>query len=286
MKNLSKKELLIDSFWLVCGNIILAIGVALFIIPNNVLSGGLAGIAIALEPIFHLNPQTVINAGTFVLFVVGALFLGKNFALKTIVSSILYPILITIFGYVDTSTFIMDPYLATIYGGVFMGIGVGCVFRTGASTGGVDIPPLIIHKYTHIPVSSLVLVVDALTVLLGVYTYGLEAALRGILCVWISSFMINKAMLFGGQTAKRVEIVSDSYKEIMNQIHIELERGTTIYEARGGFSQEDKPVLMVIVAKKQFAKLQHIISHIDPGAFVIVSDTTEVHGLGFTYEES
>lgn len=285
MKNISKKELLIDSFWLVCGNIILAIGVALFIIPNNVLSGGLAGIAIALEPIFHLNPQTVINVGTLVLFVVGALFLGKNFALKTIVSSILYPILITIFGYVDTSAFIMDPYLATIYGGVFMGIGVGCVFRTGASTGGVDIPPLIIHKYTHIPVSSLVLIVDALTVLLGAYTYGLEAALRGILCVWISSFMINKAMLFGGQTAKRVEIVSDSYKEIMNQIHIELDRGTTIYEAKGGFSQEDKPVLMVIVAKKQFAKLQHIISHIDPGAFVIVSDTTEVHGLGFTYEE-
>lgn len=282
----TNKERMIEMFWLVGGNLALAVGVALFVLPNDVLSGGLAGIAIAIEPLVHLDPQLVINGGTLLLFVVGALFLGKAFALKTIVSSILYPMFVTLLTtFVDTSQFVMDPYLATIYGGVFMGVGVGCVFRTGASTGGVDIPPLIIHKYTHVPVSTLVMIVDALTVLLGVYTYGIEAALRGILCVWVSSFMINKAMLFGGQNAKRVEIISKHYKEMMQEVHEQLSRGTTIYEAKGGFSQAEKPVLMVIVDKKEYAKLQHIVMHIDPEAFVIVSDTMEVHGLGFTFDD-
>ena len=156
-----------------------------------------------------------------------------------------------------------------------MGIGVGCVFRTGASTGGMDIPPLIINKYTHIPLPSLVLIIDALTVLLGAAVYGLQAALTGILSVWVSSFMINKTMLIGGHDAKNVMIISEKYKEIMNKV----------LEANGGYSNERKPVLMVVVTKKQLPELQHMISHIDAEAFVIVTDTNEVQGLGFTYEE-
>ena len=287
---LNTKETLRDLAWILAGNITLAIGVAWFILPNNVLTGGLAGVAIALEPLIHVTPEIVINVLTVVLFVAGSFILGKKFAMKTILSTICYPLFLSLLSflaahYIPADTFIMEKDLATIYGGALMGIGVGCVFRTGASTGGMDIPPLIINKYTHIPLPSLVLIIDALTVLLGAAVYGLQAALTGILSVWVSSFMINKTMLIGGHDAKNVMIISEKYKEIMNKVHERLERGTTILEANGGYSNERKPVLMVVVTKKQLPELQHMISHIDAEAFVIVTDTNEVQGLGFTYEE-
>ncbi|MEG0735789.1 MAG: YitT family protein, partial [Longicatena sp.] len=169
--------------------------------------------------------------------------------------------------------------------GALMGIGIGCVFRTGASTGGMDIPPLVINKYTHIPLPRLVLIVDALTVLLGAATYGLQAALTGILSVWVSSVLINKTMMIGGHDAKNVMIVSEHHREIMDKIHETLERGTTLIQAVGGYSQEQKPVLMVVIVNKQLPQLQKLVSHIDPEAFVIVMNANEVQGLGFTYEE-
>ena len=287
---LSNKEMLQDTLWILAGNIALAMGVAWFILPNDVLTGGLAGVAIALEPLIHLNPELVINVLTVVLFLAGSVILGKKFAAKTILSTICYPLLLTLLSYlaknvIAPDTFIMDKYLATIYGGALMGIGVGCVFRTGASTGGMDIPPLIINKYTHIPLPTLVLIVDALTVLLGAAVYGLQAALTGILSVWVSSYMINKTMMIGGHDARNVMIVSNKHKEIMDRIHEALERGTTILEATGGYSSEKRPVIMAVVAKKQLPELQHLVSHIDPEAFVIVMEANEVKGLGFTYEE-
>ena len=237
-----------------------------------------------------VNPELVINVLTVVLFLAGSLVLGKKFAAKTILSTICYPLLLTLLSYlakhvIAPDTFIMDKYLATIYGGALMGIGVGCVFRTGASTGGMDIPPLIINKYTHIPLPTLVLIVDALTVLLGAAVYGLQAALTGILSVWVSSYMINKTMMIGGHDARNVMIVSNKHTEIMDRIHEVLERGTTILEATGGYSSEKRPVIMAVVSKKQLPELEHLVSHIDPEAFVIVMEANEVQGLGFTYEE-
>ncbi len=138
---------------------------------------------------------------------------------------------------IGADVFIMDKYLATIYGGALMGIGIGCVFRTGASTGGMDIPPLILNKYTHLPLPSPVMLIDALTVLLGAMVYGLQPALMGILSVWVSSFMINKTLMIGGQEAKNVMIISNKHKEIMEYIHKELNRGTTLLQAVGGYSQ-------------------------------------------------
>ncbi|MGX8833308.1 YitT family protein [Amedibacillus sp. YH-ame6] len=288
--NINRKEFMYEFLWILAGNIALAIGVAWFILPNNVLTGGLAGVAIALQKIVPLSPEMMINIGTVGLFIIGVFILGKKFAMKTILSTIAYPLLLSSFSYITANyiapdTFIMDKYLATIYGGALMGIGIGCVFRTGASTGGMDIPPLVINKYTHIPLPRLVLIVDALTVLLGAATYGLQAALTGILSVWVSSVLINKTMMIGGHDAKNVMIVSEHHREIMDKIHETLERGTTLIQAVGGYSQEQKPVLMVVIVNKQLPQLQKLVSHIDPEAFVIVMNANEVQGLGFTYEE-
>lgn len=285
-----KYEWLYELLWVIVGNFLLALGVAWFIIPNNILTAGLAGIAIALEPIFHITPELMINILTVVLFLVGTCFLGRKFATKTLLSTILYPLFLSFLSYIEANwlspdMFVMDKYLASIYGGALMGAGTGLVFYTGASTGGVDIPPLIINKYTKIPLSKLIFLTDAFTVLLGAAVYGLEAVLIGIISVFISSYMINRMMLMGGQSAMNVMIISSKYEEIMSEIHKTLHRGTTILEGVGGYSQVKKPVLMVIIVKKQLHDLQMIVSHIDEDAFVIVSDTKEVQGKGFSYED-
>lgn len=280
------KEKIMEMGMIVLGNLAIAIGVSFFILPSNILSGGVAGIAVALEPVFHIEPRLVINGLTIGLYILGAVLLGKQFALKTFVSTIVYPLFITVLGIWFADVRITsNPLLASIYGGIFVGTGIGLVYRVGGSTGGMDIPPLVINKYTHIPLPTLVMIVDALTVLLGAATYGLQAALTGILSVWVSSFMINKTMLIGGHDAKNVMIISDHYAEIMDKIHESLERGTTIIQAVGGYSQQQKPVLMVVVVNKQLPELQKMVAHIDSEAFVIVMNANEVQGLGFSYEE-
>lgn len=280
------KELVWDYGIVIIGNFLLAVGVVLFILPNDVLTGGVAGIAVALFPIFHIPTDLMINALTIALFVLGALTLGKQFAIKTLLSTICYPVFISVLSSSVHAIEITDnQLLASIYGGVLMGAGVGLVFRTGASTGGMDIPPLIVNKITKWPLPTLVLVTDGLTVLLGALVYGVEAALIGIISVWLSSYVIDKTMMFGGQATKNVMIISKHQEEILQVIYQDLGRGATILEAKGSYTSENRPVLMVCVSKKQYPLLSHEISRIDPEAFVIVMDANEVQGYGFSYLE-
>lgn len=182
-----KKEtygMLIDVISVIAGNLIIALGVNLFILPSDILSGGVAGIAVALQPVFHLPATLVINGLTIALFIVGAIVLGKQFAMKTILSTIVYPLFITVTHEMFANVFITNnALLASIYGGVCIGVGIGLVYRVGASTGGMDIPPLVINKYTGITLPTLVMCIDGATVLLGASTYGIEAAMIGLVSV-------------------------------------------------------------------------------------------------------
>lgn len=280
------KESMIDILYVVLGNIILAAGVSFFIVPNNILSGGVAGIAVAIAPVINISTTMIINGLTFILFIGGILVLGKNFAIKTLLSTILYPTFVSVFSVMSETIHITsDPMIASIYGGILVGAGVGLVFKTGASTGGMDIPPLIAHKYTHIPLATLVLVTDGLTVMLGLSIYGIEPALIGLISVWTSSYMVNKMLMLGLSEAKSLMIISDKYEEILSQIATQVDRGATIINAEGGYKRDKRPVLMVVILKKQFPLVNRIITSIDPGAFVIIHDVNEVQGEGFTFHE-
>ena len=282
---IQKKELFYDLFLIALGNAILAIGVGLFVLPTHLLSGGVAGIAVAQEPFLHIDPNVMINILTFGLFVIGTFSLGKKFALNTVLSTILYPLFLSIVTYFVQDAVSDSQLLNSIYAGICIGIGVGLVFRSGASTGGMDIPPLIINKYTGLPLPTLVLITDGLTVCLGVLAYDLEAALIGLVSVYVSSMMINKVITIGGHDAKNVMIISKHYEAIMSAIYTDLNRGATIIEATGGFTGTRKPMILVFVTKKQLPALKRLISHIDEEAFVVMSDTMEVSGEGFTYQE-
>lgn len=280
-----KKSYVKEFLLVIVGNLLVALGVGVFIIPNNILSGGLAGVAIALYPIFHIEPQLMITILTVGFFIFGGLVLGKNFAIKTLVSAITYPIFINLMAEVMEGVLITEnAILASIYGGVIVGVGIGLVFRTGASTGGMDIPPLVIHKYTNIPLATLVMITDALTVLLGVATHSIEAALIGILSVWASGYVIDKTLTFGGESTKSIMIISDFHEVLLEKIHTELDRGATLINAVGGFSGDHRMIILVVIMNTQYPLLNKIVMNTDPNAFMIATDAMEVKGNGFTVD--
>ncbi len=275
------KRIIKDLIFVLAGNGLLALSVALFILPHDILSGGVAGIAVALHPLLHLDTTLIINAMVLGMFVLGCLFLGRSFALKTVISSVVYPMMLTVFTSL-VPQLQLNELLAALYGGLLAGAGIGLVMRTGASTGGMDIPPLILHRYTGIKVSTLVMVTDALTVLLGLFVYGLEAVLVGFVSVWATSLGIDKILTFGLGSAKAVQIISDQALQINDRIHTELDRGTTLLQARGGYTQTERTVILVVLEKKEYPKLLELVHEIDSNAFMITSEAADVRGEGFS----
>ena len=264
------------------GTFILAISVEYFILPFNILSGGVAGLAVALEPFFHINETLLANCLMIALLILGWVILGTDFARTTIISSLAYPVFTTFLSYHPIEIEI-DPLLATIYAGFLGGLGIGIVMRAGSSTGGMDIPPLVLHKLTGVRVSTLVMITDAITVALGIAAYGLSAALQGLVSVVASGFAIKKVLESGGGYAKSVQIISMKWEELKTAIDQEIQRGTTIINAQGGFSGEEKKVILCVVSNQEYNKLIDLIRSIDETAFVITSDAVDMHGEGFTY---
>lgn len=271
-----------DLLNLFIGNICLALAVSYFIIPFNIVSGGVPGVAVALSPLIHINEQLLIDIIIVVTFLLGWLFLGNAFALKTLGSSILYPLLIKLFSSFPYQLQ-LDITLASVYAGILYGAGMGLIFRTGASSGGMDIPPLIINKFTNIKVSILVMVIDSLTILLGVISYGISAVLIGFVSVLICSLVIDKFIISHGKNAKTVYIISDDYDNIQKQIFTKLNRGVTLLEAYGGYTNQPKKVIMCVVSNSQYPMLHKMVMDIDANAFLIVSQVFEVKGEGFSY---
>lgn len=266
------------------GSFILALGVGLFILPNNILTGGIAGVTILIKPFFpNFNESLCIGIFSISLFIIGFIVLGKEFAMMTFISSFAYPaFLFLINKYINP--FEVEPIVATIYGGLLCGLGVGLVARQGGSTGGMDIPPLIISRLTGIDPHISITFFDAIIVILGIWIYGISAVLIGLFSIFFEGFGIEKATsLNRGYIAKEIRIISKEYVNISKDIHEILERGTTIINAKGGYSNEDRPMLLVICSNKEYDQIIDIIHKYDKEAFVIVTETKDVHGEGFTY---
>lgn len=279
------KNSILNIILILIGNFLLSVAITCLIVPNNILSGGLAGIAVALQPIFpFLDETTFISVATILLFIIGAISLGKEFLFKTLVSAISFPIFLHILEYlVGNQQFTDNPMLASIYAGALVGIGLGLVFRTNSSTGGVDILALLAEKYLKLPSHIGCMIIDGSIVILGITMYSIHDAMIGLLSVVVTSFMIDKTLSFGGQKAKSVLIISDLYEEILNRITSEIDRGATLLHGEGGYSRNGKEVILCVIESNQYPFLNKMISEIDPNAFLIVQDAQEVKGDGFTY---
>ena len=276
-----QKKQIVNSITVVVGTFILAIAVETFIIPYRILSGGVAGIAVALQPLLHVSATLIANSVLIILLIIGGFILGKEFLKNTVLSCIAYPIFTSILsGRVNV---VVDPILASFYGGLVAGAGIGIVLKTGASTGGMDIPPLIINKLTGIKLSTLVLITDFLTVLLGLFVYDLSAVLLGLVSVFMTSVAISKVLTINGTVSKAVQIISVKYEDILKEIDAQLERGATLLQGYGSYTGEEKRIILCVVSDRQYGTLIEIVKEIDPSAFIITTDATDMHGEGFTY---
>ncbi len=270
------KELLIIAF----GNFLLAVSVQYFVLPFNILTGGVAGVAVAISPFIPLSQQIIIDILVVGLFLLGWIVLGKEFAIKTFLSSILYPIFVSILGFFPY-TLDISPLLASIYSGILAGFGIGIVLREGASTGGMDIPPLILNYYTGIETSKFILLIDGLTCVLGLLNYPVESLLNGLISVFLSSTVINKIEVAHGSDSLSVQIISSKWEEINKEVLKKINRGVSIVDVKGGYTMKAHKMLIVIIDKREYSTLLDILDTIDKSAFVITNPVQSVHGEGF-----
>ena len=280
------KKIILDILVILIGNLCIALAVAFFVIPNKLLVGGTAGIAVALNAFWAVPEEVVINVLVYSLFIAGAFVLGRKFFFKTITSTLVYPVLLAVatdlYKIIPIEYITMDTLTSIICAGVLVGFGIGIVYKRNASTGGMDIIPLIINKYTGIPLHILLMAVDCFTVLLGVIAYGLQAAIYGVISVAICSFIIDKTILLGAKQTKQVQIISQESDAILERILQDLDRGCTIVESRGGYTNQKRDMLMVVVPINEYQRMIDVVHEMDSSAFVIVSDINEIRGRGFT----
>lgn len=272
-----KKTILI-----ILGNLILALGISTFIIPSGLITGGGTGIALVVKYFTGLNVSITVYAINFVMFIIGYFMLGKKFAMGTALSTLIYPTFLAILTSVPQLHGITnDTLLSTIYAGLLIGVGMGLVLRVGASTGGMDIPPLILNKKTGISVAILINVFDTLILFAQAFFSTVEQVLYGIIVVIISTVIIDKMMIIG-ETKVQVTIISPKYEEVKNVIFNRIDRGCTLLNITTGYRGKVQYAIMSVVSKRELHVLNDIVLEIDPTAFIISNETHSVKGRGFT----
>ena len=267
---------------IIVGNVLYALTVKLFLLPGNLMTGGTTGIGLMVGRLTGMSLSGFVFIFNLVMLAVGFMLLGKKFALTTVISSFAYPIALELFDRIlGEMVLTEEPILNTIFSGVGIGMTLGLVIRTGASTGGMDIPPLVLNKYFHIPVSVSLNFLDLL-ILAGQAVYNpAERILYGILLVLIYTIVLDKVMMIG-TTRTEVKIISRQVEEIRQIILAEVDRGVTVLYGEGGYLQEETKVVLSILSNRELPKLERLIRDIDPEAFMIVSRVTEVRGKGFS----
>jgi len=268
------------------GNLLYSFAIAFFILPSGLITGGTTGIALFVNYLTGFDISLFVLIFNIVMFIVGFLILGKTFALSTALSSICYPFMLSL---VQRLNLLMgdlthDLILCTVFGGLLIGMGIGIVIRAGASTGGMDIPPLVLNKKLGINVSVSLYVFDFTILILQMFFSNREQILYGILLVCIYTFALEKVLIMG-KSKTQVEIVSDKYKEINELITTKFDRGTTLYNANGGFTGNSTCAVLTVINKRELFAIQEAVMKVDPAAFIIISQVNEVKGRGFTLQK-
>ena len=259
------------------GNTIYALAIVMFILPNNMITGGTTGLGIAIHHYFGLPIHSFVLLFNTLMFLLGAAVLGMKFALTTLVSTFYYPVILGVLEQMPALQNVTDDkMLSTICGGLMIGMGIGVVIRCGASTGGMDIPPLVLNKKFGLPVSVMLYVFD-FVILLAQIVYC-------ILLVLIYTVILDKVLLMGS-TRTKVEIMTEKFEELNRLIQEQLDRGTTLVYTQTGYLKNDQPMILTVVSNRELMRLNQLVQETDPHAFMIIGNVNEVRGRGFSQQK-
>lgn len=283
----SKKELrsifnLKKIFFVLLGNTIYCAGIVAFVLPTGLVTGGTTGLGLIVNHYFGVPIELFAAIFNTVMFLLAVVLLGKAFALTSLISTFYFPVILGVFQKIEwLQDLTDDPMLCTVFAAVSIGVGIGMVIKAGASTGGMDIPPLILNKKMGVPVSVGLYTFDFLILIGQMFFRDTEKSLYGILLVMIYTVLVDKVLLMG-KNQMQVKIMSERYEEINEMIHQKLDWGTTLYRTESGYLHNKGFLVMTVVSNRELPKLNQLIMEIDDKAFMVISQVSEVKGRGFT----
>ena len=255
----------------------------MFVLPNQLMTGGTTGLSLIIDHYLDLPISVFVLIFNCIMFLLGALILGIDFALTTLISTFYYPVTLGFFQNMPTLSGITDDrLLSSIFGGLFIGFSLGIVIRAGASTGGTDIPPpLILNKKFGLPVSVMLYVFDFLILIGQALFCDKEAILYGILLVMTYTIVLDKILVIG-QAQTQVKIISQKSDEINEAIIQKMDRGSTLVHTETGYLHSKQDMILTVISNRELSRLNQLVMEIDPAAFMIIGKVNEVHGKGFT----
>lgn len=269
------------------GIVLLAIGLYFLLLPSQLVVGGLSGFATVLH--YHIPKIPVggiMLSANVVLFGIAFLFLGKEFGGYSIYASLVLSLVIMgLERFIPMNAPLVDDVLLNlIFGIIISGIGIAIIFYQNASTGGTDIIAKIINKYTGLEIGRALLIADFLVIVMAAATFGLKLGMYALLGNLFNMLVIDN-LIAGFNKKLNITINSRKVSEINRYINSEIERGTTLYEAVGGYSNEPRRILQSVVSKKEYLKIQEYVKKVDPEAFITLNFVSEVHGRGFSLDK-
>ena len=264
---------------LLLGLLITSISFNLFILPNNIVFGGVSGLSIIFKKLFAIDPSLFIFIASIVCLILSLIFLGKEKTAYSVIGSLAFPLLIKLTANIGTviSIDVSDQLLLALFGGVTYGIGAGLVFKAGFTTGGTDILNQILSKYAKTSIGTSMLILDGLIVLSGVFVFGWTKLMYAIIVLYIISILTDKVLL-GISNCKAFYIITTKEKEISDFVINELGHSITVFDAKGGFTNKKNAVLFTVIPTKEYYKFKEGIHIIDKEAFFTVIDSYEVLG--------
>ena len=280
-----KQQQLFNALSIVVGNAMYALTVVLFLMPSGLITGGATGIALAFNKVTGLPVSAVLFVVNVAMLLLGWWVLGRRFALNTMASTVLSPFFMALWERLLGDLVLTDDLvLNTVFAGFGIGISLGITIRAGASTGGMDIPPLVLQKWFRWPVSITMMLFDIAILLVQAAFSQPEQVLYGIVLVITHTIVMDK-MLMLGDSRTEVKIISTRSDEIRAAILAEIDRGVTVLHGEGGYTHESSAVLLSIVSNRELPRLEKLAHSIDPTCFLIVSHVTEVSGRGFSMDK-
>ena len=273
------KQLLKDYALIVLGTFLAALSLPLFFLPYDIAPGGISGISTVLASVLPLSVGLISFVLNVPLFLIGWRTVGWRFAVRSFIAMSLMSLFIDLVPVRDVSGNVM---LASVFGGVLLGVGLGLVVRAGATTGGTDMAAKMIHsRVAFLPIAAILFLIDGLVVAVAALAFGLQAALWALIALFVSSQAMD-SVIKGFNTAMQFMIISRDSAEIVRRIHTEIDRGCTRLMAEGTYSRLPVGTLLCVVSRTEAPRLKKLVAEVDPQAFVTVCNVHEALGEGFT----
>lgn len=267
------------------GNTMLAFAVCAFIVPQDFMLGGSSGIALTTQYFLPVRLSVITAVTNVSLFCLGWAFMGWKFAANSLLSTIVYPIIMGVMEITPVGQLFVgeDKLICALYCAILIGVGIGLVIRVGGSTGGMDIPPVILQKYKGIPVGKSLMVFDGVIIAAQVLLKGTDGILYSLLILVLTSAVIDRTIVSGDATVQ-VIIISPEYERIRHEILDNINCGVTMLDIQTGMTGEQRQAILSVVYAKKYPEIRDAALKIDKSAFIIASDVKNVNGQGYTLE--